>query len=186
MPTRLNDVGESASVVCPACGSGQVSTNYVDDVFDYGSSNDRVQLRAVVPLHRCASCETEFTGIEAEELRHEAVCEHLKVLSPRAIAAIRAKYRMSRQRFADITRLGVATLARWESGEVVQNAALDIYLRLIARDEIFALVSTGALTEAGSEPMPNKGSSAGRFPALEASEKVVFLSDRARTFKLAA
>ena len=69
---------------------------------------------------------------------------------------------------------------------MVQNAALDMYLRLISRDEIFALVSTGVLIEAASESMANKGSSAGRFPALEASEKVVLLSDRARTFKLAA
>lgn len=186
MPARANHLAESESLVCPSCGSHQVSTRMQSDAFEYGGEGKRVQLRAVVPLHCCSSCELEFTDHRAEELRHDAVCEHLNVLAPQAICAIRKRHGLSRAQFADVTRLGTATLARWESGEVIQNAALDIYLRLIARDEIFSLLKNGSVFASPGEVSRFGSPDLGRFPALEARQKVAALQDRARLFRLAA
>jgi hypothetical protein len=63
--------------------------------------------------------------------RHEAVCAHHGLLAPRAIIEIRDRYCVSRSDFARITRLGEATVARWERGALLQNAAYDQYLRLL-------------------------------------------------------
>ena len=89
-----------------------------------------------LPVRRCGSCEFEFIDDEAERLKHDAVCEHLGVLSPGAIRQIRKSYGMTRAAFAEITGLGEATLNRWENSITVQTLANDRYMRLLARPEI--------------------------------------------------
>ena len=62
---------------------------------------------------------------------HETVCRHLGVQTPVEVLAIRQKYNMSRPGFAELTRLGEATLGRWERGALIQNAANDQFLYLL-------------------------------------------------------
>ena len=52
-------------------------------------------------------------------------------MKPSEIKALREHYGLSRKEFAEITLLGEASLARWESGELTQNAAYDQLLRLL-------------------------------------------------------
>ena len=57
------------------------------------------------------------------------------LLSPEEIKAIRKHLGLSRAEFARLTRIGEASLARWETGHIVQNAAMDNYLRLLSYEE---------------------------------------------------
>jgi DNA-binding transcriptional regulator YiaG len=171
---------------CSACGSNAVSTTFVDEQMEYGSGPTPVHIPVRLPVHRCAACELEFTDSTAEGLRHEAICRHLGLLSPGEILAIRARLNMSRQRFAALTRLGVATLARWESGEIIQNAALDAYLRLIAKPEICELLLSGALTDsvAHRNPSGRDDESINRFPTLASNGDLPSRTKRAGIFNL--
>ena len=89
-------------------------------------------LTVEIPVRICASCGFEFLEHEAEVLKHEAVCAHLGVLSPKEIRGIRAMHGMSRADFSKMTGLGEATLNRWENAILIQNKANDRYLRLLA------------------------------------------------------
>ena len=159
----------------------------MDEEMEYGSGPKPVRLHVNVPVYQCRDCETEFTDGSAEEVRHEAVCRYLNVLTPTEIRKIRARLGLSRQRFADITRLGIATIARWESGEVIQNAALDVYLRLVSKREIFQLIESRLLFDHSyvEEQTQADERSASRFPTLVSTGEIQTKMRRAKIFKLA-
>lgn len=123
-------------MLCPNCGSIELTTESVEDNFLFGADPaSQVQLTAIVPLHTCNSCEFQFTDSAAENLRHEAVCKHLGVLSPTDIRGIRADAGLTRKEFAEFSKIGEASLARWETGELIQSAAYDQYLKLLVYKE---------------------------------------------------
>lgn len=68
-------------------------------------------------------------------------------LTPAEIRAIRVKHHCNRARFAKYTKIGAATLARWESGDLTPTAALDHYLRLLNDPAIFSLVARRTLNQ---------------------------------------
>jgi putative zinc finger/helix-turn-helix YgiT family protein len=131
------------ATACPSCGEGPVETESYRQSFPYGDGDSKQMLSAEVPLHICRACGFEYFDEVAEQIRHEAVCAHLKLLSPSEIRAIRGG--LSRSEFCKITRIGEATLARWERGELLQNAAYDQFLRLSADPEIIARLRSGGL-----------------------------------------
>ena len=101
------------------------------DEFEYGAGESAVVLTANVIVFACADCDFEFTGPSAEVARHEAVCRHLGVMTPAEIRDLRGRYGLSRLAFASITRLGAASIARWEAGSLLQNRAYDSLLYLL-------------------------------------------------------
>jgi putative zinc finger/helix-turn-helix YgiT family protein len=118
------------SVGCPDCGCNDLSEALRTEEFQYGIGDDVVTLSAVVPIISCRECGFEFTDYRAEEVRHETVCRHLGVLSPREIVEIRDSIGLTRAEFAALGGFGIASLQRWETGTLVQNPANDrlIYL----------------------------------------------------------
>lgn len=172
-------------IECPACGSQQVSTRDALESFDYGSGDARVTLSAMMPTLQCSGCGLQYTDGRAEILRHNAVCAYLGVLNPEQIRAIRQSKGMSRQRFADITRIGSATLARWEAADVIQNPAMDVLLRLVDRPEVFALLVTGKYRNEQVDVTSDR-SNVARFPTLAKRPDVPALVKRAQEFRLAA
>ncbi len=159
-PSLVSDVVE----VCPSCGGETTSRSEVDS-FTYGASSDQVQLTASVIVYACKVCTFEFTGPDAELSRHEAVCRHLGLLTPTEIRGIREQFEMSRAQFAAATKLGEATIARWERGTSLQNPAYDVYLRLLRNPTIMATVVSEA-TGAKDAPL----SEFGRFRVLRVTE----------------
>src|SRR5689334_3596997 len=91
---------------CARCGGDDVNTSYRTEVVPFGAGTDAVHLHVSVPVRNCATCETMFTDREAEIVRHEAVCRHLRVLTPREIRGLRLRLGMTRRQFAALTRLG--------------------------------------------------------------------------------
>jgi DNA-binding transcriptional regulator YiaG len=80
----------------------------------------------------CDGCGAEFVDEEGEEIRHDAVCRHLGVLTPREIQRLRERYG-SQAAFANLTGIGEASLSRWETGASIQSKAYDNYLRLLEK-----------------------------------------------------
>lgn len=147
---------------CPICE--EVAAGKVEaQTFPYGNNDDAVQLSVRIPVYRCTNCELEFTGDEAEVSRHEAVCDHLGVLPPRRIRELRLRHGLSRAEFAKLTRIGEASIARWESGNKIQSPGYDQYLRLLMDPNVFARLF---------EPHPT-APRPGKFRALRASERIV-------------
>jgi len=133
---------------CPNCGSKQVKTRNVLDQFDYGAGPEAVKLEARVPFRKCEECGFEYTDSEAEDIKHEAICRHLGVLNPSEIIGIRDRYGVSRATFAVKTRFGEASLARWETGQLIQNPANDNLLYLLTFSENWT-----RLLERGKSPV---------------------------------
>ena len=154
-------------LTCFDCDSpvGRTRRNHT---FTYGLGVDAVELTVELPVHVCPSCGLEFLDDEAETLKHEAVCAHLGVLSPNEIRGIRGMYGMSRAAFSKVTGLGEATLNRWENGILIQNAANDRYLRLLAASNNLHM-----LERLGLEPKasPRSDANAGRFRVIQVSDK---------------
>ena len=128
-PTGLRQIDGPEN--CEMCGSPGLKTELVRDPFVYGTGADAVELAADIPVHTCSHCDESYAGRQAEIIGHDVVCRHLGVLTADEIRRIREAYGMSRAKFARVTGLGKATLARWERREVIQNVANDRYLRLL-------------------------------------------------------
>lgn len=154
-------------VPCFDCGA-DTRKKWGEHTFTYGVGPDPAELRVRLPIHVCPSCGFECLDHEAETLKHEAVCAHLGVLSPNEIRGIRRMYGMSRATFSKVTGLGEATLNRWENGILIQNAANDRYLRLLAAPNNMHM-----LGRLGSEPPgsgPPSDAIAERFRAIRAED----------------
>jgi hypothetical protein len=57
------------------------------------------------------------------------------VLTPAEIAKVRESTGLSRAEFCELTRIGIASLQRWETGSLIQNAANDELLFLMSFSE---------------------------------------------------
>lgn len=148
------------SLVCSECGSRNITTKEEEYKFEYGLGEKAVELKAIVPLRTCGDCGCSFLDGEAEDLCHEEICKHLGVMNPTQIKDLRGLYDLTQAQFSKITKLGEATLSRWERGIIIQNEAYDNYLYLLGFKENFERVRYKSSkiknrsfdkTEAGSE-----------------------------------
>ncbi len=128
---RLIQFPAARGIECPQCDSTDVKQRQEHETFRYGSADEAVELEATVTVLRCQNCGLEYTDDTAEDARHEAVCRHLGVLTPREMKALRSKLGLSRMDFSQLTGIGSASLARWENGNLIQNAAADNLLFLL-------------------------------------------------------
>lgn len=117
---------------CVACGSNNINTRWENDSFQYGEGDTAPWLEAIVPVHLCGECGFEFTLSDADEIKHNAVCNHLGLLNPSQVKAVRDQHRLNRAEFARCTGIGEASLNRWEKGSLLQNAAMDNLIYLLS------------------------------------------------------
>jgi len=115
---------------CPNCLSRDLSSYEVIEEVMHGNDANLIKLSVSIPAFNCKCCGMDFTDERAEDIRHEAICRHLNVMPPREVRAARGNF--SQQEFADLTRLGRASIARWETGTLIQNASNDSYLYLMS------------------------------------------------------
>jgi putative transcriptional regulator len=117
---------------------GQLHPQVVMERFPYEDDGKEVTVVAEdVPVEICDNpeCREQLSGPEAARIRHMAICRALGLLTPGEIRAIRDRLNLTQAEFARLTRLGEATICRWERGRLLQNPAMDRYLRLIASGE---------------------------------------------------
>src|SRR5207244_12321620 len=118
----------------PNCVTSSMVSSAVAHTCADGLDENSVELTANVPLRHCNACGFEFLDDAAEDAQHEAICEHLQVMTPAQIRSLRQLHNMTAAEFADLTRLGVASILRWENGRSIQNAAYDDYLYFLGFD----------------------------------------------------
>lgn len=126
---------DKQSITCHMCGSSDVHIRKEEDRFEYGNSQPRVFLSAVVDVYSCNECSFEYTDSRADDLMHEAVCNYLGVLTPEEITRIRKRANMSQEEFSRETGIDEETLSRWERGHLIQNEAMDNLLYLLSQPE---------------------------------------------------
>ena len=153
---------------CPLCGGDKVTTSTQSHTFTYGSEESAIELTVDVPVRRCDPCSFEYLDEVAEDLKHEAICQHFGVQSPGEIRGIREHHGMTRARFAEVTGIGEASLHRWENGLTIQTHANDNYLRLLALPGIMQHLHT--LEAAGSSHRSSWSPGKKRFQTLEVND----------------
>ena len=161
---------DAQKILCPVCESKKIVTRKLSETFPYGSGKEEVTLSAIVPVHSCQDCQFEFTDELADQEKHNAICQHLEVMTPRQISLIREQYNLSRAEFARVTRIGEASINRWENALLIQNSAMDQYLYLLSFPENFERVQQRNSHSfrnffAGSEQQPYQ------YPILIPTEK---------------
>jgi DNA-binding transcriptional regulator YiaG len=149
------------------------------DTFIYGTGAAAPELNALVPVRVCTACGFEYTDAAGEDVRHEAVCQHLRLLTPRQIIGIRKYYTLTRAEFAALTRFGEASLARWETGSILQNPANDQLLYLLQFRENFERLWERAAGK-GTAATPAAPTADRKFTAINIEEK----RKEAQSFKL--
>lgn len=130
-------VPAAALEVCAVCGAKAATRSKRTQQFAYREGGNEVELIAQIPVLSCASCGETYTADGAEEAQHSAVCRYLGRLSPEEIKDLRRRNRLTQQKLAELTGIGIASIKRWENGLVIQNASLDARLRSVdqRRDE---------------------------------------------------
>jgi DNA-binding transcriptional regulator YiaG len=154
------------------CGSGEVATKFELQTFEYGIEPHTSTISCTVPVRACAACRFEFTDDAAEEARHDAVCRHLSVMTPREVESIRKRYGLSRSEFGRLTRIGEASLARWESGAVIQNAGYDQFLYLLTFPDNLQRLTDRGKHPSQVTPRADSTDRAARFRAIENIEVI--------------
>ena len=151
MESRDGNDNANRAHVCDECGH-QVTTTWHDHTFVYGSGEAAAKLAVRLPVRRCEHCDFDYLDDEGERLKHEAVCGHLGVLTPREIRDIRERLGLSRSALAKLTGIGEASLSRWENGVKIQTPGYDRYLRLLGYAGIAPLLEQ--LSHARSVSLP--------------------------------
>ena len=152
---KSKHIDSKGVLVCADCGSSNVETYEDDYTFAYGIGESRVKLTARIPIRKCSDCDFSFRDCVADDICHEAVCLHLGVMTPKQIKSLRKSYGLTQADFSKITKLGEATLSRWERGVVIHNEAYDNYLYLLEFPENLDRVCnrdrTGNMEESSAE-----------------------------------
>ena len=138
---RQGAIDQSGATNCPSCEE-RAERIWSKTTFRYGSGTDAVDIPVTIPVIVCDACEEEFIDEEGEVLMHEALCEHLGIITPREIQETRESYGLSCEEFARITGIDEATLGRWERGAGIQTRAYDLYLKLLKDGDVFEKLKT--------------------------------------------
>lgn len=115
---------------CELCDEGVAHLQPLGKIeFPYGVLDEAVELTVCGPIWECDTCGGRYTGAGAEEIMHDAVCDHLGRLRPSQIREIRREFGMSQRAFGEHTEIGVASIKRWEAGAQIQSKIYDGLLR---------------------------------------------------------
>ena len=116
---------------CALCGENAATRHLRTQQFAYRDGANEVLLIAEIPVIECGACGETYTAEGAEEAQHVAVCHYLGRLTPGEIRALRERNGLTQAKLAELTGIGIASIKRWEGGNVIQSAALDTALRAL-------------------------------------------------------
>lgn len=120
---------------CPNCGSRTFTEESQTHEFEFRAGGRRYAVKAVVPVQVCGSCGAQTVGPLGEYAQHEAICHAMGRLAPDEIRLLRKSLALSRKQFSKLSGIGAASLARWESGELIQSESNDNLLRLLSKKQ---------------------------------------------------
>ena len=82
------------------------------------------------PVLQCERCGAIILNDSANERLDEALRAEAGILGPAEIRQNREALGLTRQQLADLLRISMFTLTRWETGAQIQQRAMDTLLRL--------------------------------------------------------
>ncbi len=80
---------------------------------------------------RCENCGTIGIDEEAGERLNDALRAAAGLLAPSEIRAHRKRLKLTQEQLAELLRINVSTLSRWETGAQMQQRTLDAFLRVV-------------------------------------------------------
>lgn len=187
-PTPDSIASKAQPLSCPNCGGQRLSARKEVENFVYGEGKEAAKLHALVEILHCDQCGFEFTDERSSDARHEAVCRYLKVMTPSEIVALRERYELSQTDFAEVSGIGKASLARWETGLIIQNRSSDNLLYLLSEEANIQRLRARH-REARKVPVPTQSREGNivafkpRFQRIGSAEEPG-LRELGRTFKL--
>jgi putative zinc finger/helix-turn-helix YgiT family protein len=120
-----------ADNACPHCGSEMKETT---GKLSFPINGEEIAV-SDSPHLRCRKCDEVVLRLdEARRLRERALEFYRKkygLLAGEEIRRLRERLALTQGQLAELLRLGVNTISRWESGRNVQTAAMDVLLRLV-------------------------------------------------------
>lgn len=184
---KLSNVASDADqiVECPSCGSVELSITQETESFQISDSGQPVTLSIPVNVYSCNSCDLSFSTEDSSENKHNAICHYFGVLAPREVRAVREQYEYSQAEFSELSKIGKASLNRWETGLLIQNQANDNLLFLLTFRDNFNRLKNRYQSKAIAKNLINSAVSlsGSRFRCLT-SEDERQLQKRAEGFKL--
>jgi putative zinc finger/helix-turn-helix YgiT family protein len=174
-----------AAFACPDCRGEDVRTTFETEDLPYGEGKAAVNLKVEVPVRQCLSCGLQFTDAAADDARDEAIRRHLGLLVPREIRQIREGCGASRREFASVTRIGEASLARWETGQLIQGAALDQFLFLLTFSENYERLRVRHVRPSADSDAQRASTERPKLRAIDGGRREE-LQESAQNFKLHA
>jgi putative zinc finger/helix-turn-helix YgiT family protein len=181
---------------CPCCGADSIEEVLRTDTVEVPSDGEPALVEVSnVPIERCRSCGEEFSGPRAAQVKHNAICRTLGLLTPEEIRQLRERMGLTQSQLSQLSGIGEATISRWERGRLLQNRAMDRYLRLLASDVRCPAFLRGvdrardvqmtAPSPSYSDPMPQPANGdteelRARFPSL--GSELIQCRDQARRF----
>ena len=152
------------TICCPRCESEDIKINLMNYTFDYGSGDKKIKINAKkVPVMSCEKCDIEFLDKHGEMIEHEAICRHFGVLTPNEIKLIRKSLGYTQEGFAKLTKIGIASLNRWESGSGMQSHSHDNYLRLLRENpDLIKILESRLIPHLENKEVPHNQ----KFPHL--------------------
>lgn len=127
-------ISQDVMLQCPVC-AGRVRKTIETQQFAYRDGPRDILLATELPVYTCNDCGEQFLAHDGEAVQHEAVCRYLGRLTPQDIVSLRKSKRMTQQDLAEATGIGVASIKRWESGNLIQSVAMDKALRAVKDTE---------------------------------------------------
>ena len=114
---------------CPVC-MGETAHSERPREYRFTANGMEYSTRYIEPYDYCASCDLEFTGPEAEERQHDAICKAMGRLTAMEIADLEANLGCTAKEFCDLLGIGEASLRRWKRRASIQDASNDRLLRI--------------------------------------------------------
>lgn len=116
---------QGTEAICEFCGEPHARLSEAALEFPYGIGDDQVTLTAVVPVWKCTACGESYTAEGAERRQNIEISAYLGRMRPTEIKRLRERARFTQNDLAEEIGVGVATIKRWEVGEVVPSKNLN-------------------------------------------------------------
>lgn len=176
---------EPVPVECAVCGDSHVRTELrVRETEIFVTESQTRKLSFEVPVRVCEKCGFEFTDHTAEAIEDDTVRDFYRLLTAGEIVSLRKRRNWSQRDFADLTGIGVASIARWETRAKMQSVAYDNLMRLADNDANIAKLKQIAAARRQAEQSIKVEKGRPKFRCIEGGKSIAASMERSNSFKL--